>query len=174
MPGPPPKPAPLRRRRNQAGASVRLSAPPARRRAPTLPGARELLAETRRWWRTVWASPMASVWLDADVPALERLARLHDLSARELAIVREGPRVSEEILQAAEEVGPEVRISITFDSPLSASVLSEIRQLEDRLGLSPMSRRRLQWEVERAEASAEDTPGANVAQLERWRRATSA
>lgn len=36
-----------------------------------------------------------------------------------------------------------------------ATVLAEIRQLEDRFGLSPLARRRLQWEVER--------PGANTA-----------
>lgn len=32
----------------------------------------------------------------------------------------------------------------------SASVLAEIRQLEANFGLSPMARRRLEWEVEQA------------------------
>jgi len=35
-----------------------------------------------------------------------------------------------------------------------ATVLAEVRQLEDRFGLSPLARRRLQWELER--------PGANA------------
>src|SRR5262245_26380314 len=63
---------------------------------------------TRDWWATIWASPMAAVWLDADVPGLTRLARLVDA-----------------------------------DSP--ARHCSEMRQLEDRFGLSPLARRRLQW-----------------------------
>jgi hypothetical protein len=32
----------------------------------------------------------------------------------------------------------------------SRDVLTEIRALEDRFGLSPMARRRLQWELEQA------------------------
>ncbi len=64
---------------------------------------------------------MAAVWLDADVPALERLARLVDL------LGSEGP---------------------------SGPLLAEIRHLEDRFGLSPLARRRLQWEVEQAEGVA--------------------
>ncbi len=32
----------------------------------------------------------------------------------------------------------------------SATELAELRQLEDRFGLSPLARRRLQWEVEQA------------------------
>jgi hypothetical protein len=49
-------------------------------------------------------------------------------------------------------------------------VLAEIRQLEDRFGLSPLARRRLQWEVDRA-AGAEAEPAAN--QDGRWLRAVS-
>jgi hypothetical protein len=37
----------------------------------------------------------------------------------------------------------------------SAAELSEIRQLEDRFGLSPLARRRLQWEI----AQAQPQPG---------------
>jgi hypothetical protein len=36
----------------------------------------------------------------------------------------------------------------------TASLLAEARQLEDRFGLSPMARRRLQWEVAQAGAGA--------------------
>jgi hypothetical protein len=64
---------------------------------------------------------MAAVWLDADVPAVERAARLVAKDVNGLA---------------------------------SAAEMAELRQLEDRLGLSPMARRRLQWEVERAAPEA--------------------
>jgi hypothetical protein len=44
----------------------------------------------------------------------------------------------------------------------TVGLLAEARQLEDRFGLSPMARRRLQWEVARAGAEPEGapTPGA--------------
>ncbi len=48
-------------------------------------------------------------------------------------------------------------------------LLAEIRALEDRYGLSPLARRRLQWEVEQAGAAV---AAANDGD-ERWLRAVS-
>ncbi len=53
------------------------------------------------------------------------------------------------------------------DTPLT--VLTEIRALEDRYGLSPMARRRLQWEVEQAGGSVSPAPEKEDAS--RWLRA---
>lgn len=50
-----------------------------RKRAPALPGVREWQPMTRRWWRDVWASPMAGEYLRADEHALFRLAVLVDM-----------------------------------------------------------------------------------------------
>jgi hypothetical protein len=80
---------------------------------------------------------MAAVWLEADVPALVRLAALVDLAD---------------------------------SGDMAPQVLAEIRQLEDRFGLSPLARRRLQWELEQA-ASAAAEPAAS--QEGRWLRAVS-
>ncbi len=135
MSGPPPKPAAQRRRRNKTVKPRTLPAK-AGKQAPKLPGADDLLEETRQWWSTVWASPMAVVYLDADVPALARLAGLIDRTGR---------------------------------GESGSKLLSEIRSLEDRFGLSPLARRRLQWEVEQA------TPGTASApdDEERWLRVVS-
>ena len=46
----------------------------------------------------------------------------------------------------------------------NAALLAEIRQLEDRLGLSPMAMKRLQWEVGSREAPAPEADG-NVVNL---------
>lgn len=121
MPGPPPKPAALRRRRNAVTGPVSLPTATVRD-VPRLTGIDRPLKSTREWWETVWASPMAKVYLDADVPALARLASFIDLASRGEA---------------------------------ASAMLSEIRQLEDRFGLSPLARRRLQWEVD---ASAHAVP----------------
>ena len=111
---PAPKPASQRRRRNKTVAVQKL-APAKHRKAPPLPGADAMLKSTLDYWAKIWRSPMSAVWLEADEPALERLAQLVDSVA-------------------------------TGDA--SAIVLSEIRQLEDRFGLSPLARRRLQWELD--------------------------
>lgn len=93
-----------------------LPAEGAKRKAPALPRKSPTwLAETREWWKTLWASPMAVAYVAADVPTLIRLARLVDDANRGEA---------------------------------TAAIHAEIRQLEDRFGLSPMARRRLQWEIE--------------------------
>lgn len=134
MPGPPPKPPGQRRRRNKAPKPVTLAKSPPKR-APKLPK-RGLLRETVEWWETVWASPMAAVWLEADVPTLARLAGLVDR------------------LHQGES---------------SSRLLAEIRALEDRFGLSPLARRRLQWELEQAEP--EKRPAGE--DQERWLRAVS-
>lgn len=111
-----PKAPGQRRRRNASQGQWRsLPAEGSGREAPELLG--EFVAATRDWWVTVWGSPMAAVWLEADVPALRRLAWLVDGVNR---------------------------------GESSAALMGEIRQLEDRFGLSPRARRMLQWEVSQA------------------------
>ena len=95
-----------------------------------------MLASTREWWRTIWRSPMSSVYLDADRPALERLAGLIDRASR---------------------------------GEPSGRLLAEIRMLEDRFGLNPIARRRLQWEVQQAAAA----PAERRDEEERWLRVVS-
>ena len=47
---------------------------------------------------------------------------------------------------------------------MTAALLAELRQMEDRLGLSPMALRRLQWEIESAPLEAVGVDG-NVTEL---------
>lgn len=59
------------------------------------------------------------------------------------------------------------RLAVTAEKPSSpATLLTEARQLEDRLGLTPMSMKRLQWEIE--ETAVADVP-AGVASLDDYR-----
>lgn len=65
-----------------------------------------------------------------------------------------------------------VRVLVTAEKPeASAAVLSEVRQMEDRLGLTPMAMLRLRWAV----AVDEDEPGADLVVVddERWRNAAA-
>jgi hypothetical protein len=81
---------------------------------------------------------MAAMYLDADIPALSRLAVLVDRAA---------------------------------SGELGERVLGELRLLEDRFGLNPVSRRRLGWEVDtdRGKAAA-SSAGEDES---RWLRAVS-
>ena len=79
-----PKPKDQRRRRNVGQAQWRQLPSEGRAgSAPVLPD-REAgwLDGTRAWWDTIWASPMATAWLEADVESLVRLAALKDDFAR--------------------------------------------------------------------------------------------
>lgn len=125
--GPAPKPAALRQRRNKATSSAQLpsAADAAANRVPDLPdrtdGA-EWHPMVLDWWAAVWRSPMAAEYLDADMRGgLYLLADLHQL--------RWTAETASALLGAAKE----------------------IRLQEVRFGLSPIDRRRLQWEVARSE-----------------------
>lgn len=57
---------------------------------------------------------------------------------------------------SARVVGRYVLVSILAEDPSnpSAALLGEVRQLEDRLGLSPMAMKRLMWEIDDSPAGA--------------------
>lgn len=122
MPGPAPKPAHMRQRRNTSSTARRLSPElPEGFVAPELPdlGDREWLEQTREWWADVWTSPMAPEIAagQADIHGLYVLAVLIDDFWR------------------------------TGDPKLAA----EIRLQRTAYGLTPIDRRRLQWEIERVD-----------------------
>ena len=121
MRGPVPKDPRLRQRRNKVSTAARLLVEDlsSRKRTPSLPPrSLEWHMLTKRWWKSVWQSPMANEYLDADVKG--RLYRLAILVDRFW-----------------------LKPSITLDA--------EICRNEAGLGLTPIDRRRLQWEVERLE-----------------------
>ena len=72
----PPKPAHQRRNRNPLKGGDWVSLPePYRGPIPSCAG-HGLSRETQAWWRQIWRSPMATQWLEGDVPALLELAVL--------------------------------------------------------------------------------------------------
>jgi hypothetical protein len=157
MPGPVPKDPALRQRRNKVATKARLEAPPATRTElptrysrlkckecyltagkhtvelfdreeiephefdPEVEAWRDL---TVAWWNTIWDSPMAEEWVDADVPGLVALAFLVD------EFWRTGNR----------------------------EIAAEIRMQQREYGLSPLSRRSLQWEVIRVRSAERSAP----------------
>lgn len=90
-------------------------------KAPALPTHREWHPQTLQWWADIWASPMAPEYHDSDRHGLFSLAMLEDDFWR-------------------------------AESPTERTRLAaEIRLQRQCFGLTPMDRRRLQWEIERGE-----------------------
>jgi hypothetical protein len=135
MPGPPPKDPAIRRRRNKTSTAARLpmdggdavDTPELPPRVIEVEGVRtedEWHPLAVELWEDVWASPMAPEYLDADVHGLVVLVALTDAYWRRM----ESGQVS-----GANELAKELRLQ------------------RQAFGLSPIDRRRLQWEVDRGE-----------------------
>jgi len=133
-----PKPPHLLQRRNKTVGAAKLPTEEssATNKVPRLP-AREPDKDGKpvrwhpmvvRWWASVWRSPMASEYLDADMRGgLYLLADLHQL-----------------------------RWTLR-DSVSLKEIAGEIRLQEVRFGLSPIDRSRLRWTIDAGETAAERT-----------------
>src|SRR4051812_20292349 len=109
MPGPLPKPAAHRRRRNATGPTTRLPAGGYDGPVPPLPGRNRYLKRTLEWY-AVWSrSPQAVLFTPTEWSALHLLAPLID----------------------------------KFHRDPTAGLAAEIRLSLERLGGSPVARRRL-------------------------------
>lgn len=93
--------------------------------APELPESREWHPQTMEWWDDIWASPMAPEYDDSDKHGLIRLAILVD------------------DYWVADNANTRVKLS------------AEIRMQGQLYGITPLDRRRLQWEIERGEDAEE-------------------
>src|SRR5262245_52879975 len=126
MSGPLPKTTEKRQRRN-AKTSVLVSFPGAKQvQAPPMP--KDLLAVTKTLWRAFWASPMAGmIEPGTDMAVVIRLFGLYDERERSYRAYRRSRLILGS--QGQKVLNPMGRAMQDFDS--------EIRQLEDRLGMSP-------------------------------------
>lgn len=87
---PSPKPPGQRVRRNRDAPQWRTLESAAPAVAPAAPD--HWSAATREWWRVIWLSPMAKLWIDSDVPNLLALGELMELpkkSAEHYAEIRQ-------------------------------------------------------------------------------------
>jgi len=137
-----PKPPGQRRRRNKGQSDwQQLPADGRKGEIPEPRTQRELGEIAQQYWDTLWTSPMAVTFTDADIQPLTRLAVLVDDRDRS-----ESTDGLIEIVESNYADAGEIEVVVgRFAGD------AEIRQLEDRYGISPLARRRLQWEVKRGE-----------------------
>jgi len=130
MPGPAPKPDGQRRRRNAPMANtLKLPAEGRAGVAPEWPVGLEPSARARVVWDGLWSTPQAVAW--------ERLGWTR-------VVARYAQMVADSERDLSEVEDPKVYLAL---SRAQAALMPELRQLEDRLGLTPMSMLRLRWEV---------------------------
>ena len=115
MPGPAPKHASVRSRRNKNSTAATLTTVHDVQ-APDLPDG-DWHDLTLEWWADIWASPMAPEFDSSDRHGLFILATLVD----------------------------------GFWKSPSQALAAEIRLQRQCFGLTPIDRRRLQWEIERVD-----------------------
>jgi hypothetical protein len=125
MPSPLPKHPSQRQRRNRRSTIATLPVTSSAAFVPLPARTPPWKPATMAWWGLIWASPMATEWVDADVPGLIKLAGL------------------EERFWVADAKG---------DTAEMVKASAEARYLMREYGLTPMARRALQWEIKRLEA----------------------
>ena len=148
MPGPPPKDAEKRQRRNKRDVGklsvVKASVTSIERSHPKAPAG--LLKATSSQWDEFWQSDVSQLMTSADIPALERLYSLYDERTRCLAATRKERMVMGS--QGQPVLNPLYKHMATLDS--------EIRAMEDRFGLTPMARLKLGVTFGAAKKSLDD------------------
>jgi hypothetical protein len=134
--GPPPKDARLRRRGNADRGGRRLPAAGRQGTPPRWPFDTATPTEGRVW-AELWATPQAVEW---------------DRLGWTWVVARYGRLLAR------------VAASSEVDDHLAGAHLNELRQLEDRLGLTPMAMLRLRWTVDDDQAPVQNldtTPAAS-------------
>jgi hypothetical protein len=127
-----PKDPSVRARRNKTTTRAVLK-PQINPKVPPLPTGVRWHPQVQAWWKRAWSSPMVPEWTESDVDALYLAARLQQQFW--------DPECSPNVCRG---------------------LAGEIRQLLAQCGLTPMSRRSLQWEIQRVE-EGEDRAAARRA-----------
>lgn len=157
MPGP--LPQPTRRRRN--APTIPTTTLPATGRpgpAPRLPKSVELAAAGAAWWRWAWRTPQAAAWSTGDLYAVARRAQLED----DLAALRDVEGLDwDELGQVIDEWQQFKAVARSLASLVGGklAIIREVRELEDRLGLTPKAMAQLRWTI-KAETGVADKGSA--------------
>lgn len=131
--GPDPKDPSVVQRRNKPATRAKLKAP-VKPKAPPLPRlarGQTWHVQVRDWWKRAWSSPMVGEWTESDVDNLYMAARL-------MQQFWAGSLITPGELKA---------------------LAGEIRQIQSQCGLTPMSRRALQWEIEKPDDAGSSKTG---------------
>lgn len=113
----------------------------------------------RAWWKWAWSTPQAAAWDPGVIYVLCRRAALEDDLATTAQVE------SLDFLDVLEEErAAQVRLTIGRLASLATgriAIMREMRELDDRLGLTPKALAQLRWTIvessERQEAAADES-----------------
>lgn len=176
----PPLPDPNRRRRNVPTIPT-TNLPRSGRPGPVPrpPKGYDFGDVGKAWWRWAWRLPQACGWSPGDLYLVARRARLEDDIAARATVDRldlvELLDVDSDLIEVAEAVERAVR-ALAANASGKNLIEREMRELDDRLGLTPKGLAQLRWKII-DDVPDDDTGGAPVAVAdidERRRRLISA
>lgn len=163
-----PLPDPNARRRNKPTIpTTNLPASGRKGPAPRVPKSFELRKAGKEWWSWAWHTPQAAAWDDGVVYAVARRAQLED----DLIALAGSP--AEDAASISEMLGIEEDKRVRELSSIFASVrrvaggemsvMKEMRELDDRLGLTPKALAQLRWSiVDDGVAEPDEKPAATA------------
>lgn len=146
MPGPLPDPTAIRRNKPTIPTT---SLPVSGRQDPTPdpPATYELGEKGRAWWEWAWHTPQACAWDDGALYLAARRAQLEDdLSTIENVDIDLDFLLGEDPGEAGEQLKALImRMKAMAGGKLA--VAREMRQIDDRLGLTPKGLAQLRWKI---------------------------
>lgn len=148
-----PLPNPQRRRRNEP--TIPTTTLPAEGRtgtAPKVPTTVTLGKNGKAWWAWAWKTPQACAWSDGDLMAIARRATLEDdLAAIEVVDGLDLVQLLELVDEESQKVARLIEFTMRRLHALAAgkiTLVREMRELDDRLGLTPKAFAQLRWTIE--------------------------
>lgn len=150
-----PLPNPQSRRRNAPTiATTELPAEGRKGRAPAVPRGYALKATGRAWWNWAWKLPQATMWDDGTRYFVARRAQLED----DLVALEHGEGFNledlvtefEDDFKGQVKLGKHIEFLIRRLKALAGgrvSVMKEMRELDNRLGLNPKALADLRWSI---------------------------
>lgn len=138
-------------------------------RAPAVPKAYKLGKHGAAWWRWAWKLPQATQWDAGTVYFAARRAQLED----DLAAIKRDDQVDLEDLLAGADPEAIKRVEFALGALVrvasgTKSLMSEMRELDNRLGLNPKALLDLRWTIAEPQPAAAPA-GGDVAQIADYR-----
>ena len=174
MPGPLPNP---QRRRRNAPTIPTTALPAAGRegRPPRVPPGVRLGKAGRAWWRWARKTPQADAWASGHEGVVHRRASLED----DLAALETVHGIDLGEVLGDDHVGRALREVVVRLAGLATGrlqILKEMRELDDRLGLTPKAMAALRWTVGEPETKPDEGAGEDLAEVvtpPRWQRSAA-
>lgn len=159
-----PLPSENKRRRNAPTVpTTNLPAGGRKGRPPNCPY--KLGEEGKTWWTWAWARPQAAAWSSGDLYVIARRARLEDTLAKRRQVTGNlglDEFLSEAMFDGIEEAIENVKAlvrALKADASAELALLKEMREIEDRLGLTPKGMAALRWKIVEEETKPASRPG---------------